>query len=132
MHHEDHAAICALIGRYCRMSDHAGAEAIAALFWPEGALEFDGVHEGRDAVTEAYRRWIDEKRAPVEGLRHLAYLPAVELAGARAQAETYFDADGRIRKSGRMIRLRGLYRDSLERRDGVWRFLRKRIEVWPG
>ncbi|MEM6744154.1 MAG: nuclear transport factor 2 family protein [Pseudomonadota bacterium] len=138
----DQAAVCALIARYRRLSDHAGAPEIAAQFRPEGVLEFDGIHEGRAAVEAAYGRWIERKRAPVEGLRRLAYPPAVafEMEGggvrgmgtATATAETYFDADGRLRTSGRMIRLRGLYRDRLERRDGVWRFLRKRIEAPPG
>lgn len=117
------------LARYCFAVDHGTAEDIAALFWDDARLEFDGVHTGADAIRRCYAKWIATKRDPVEGLRHLLYVPLIELDGDHARAQTYVDADAHARKDGRPIRLRALYRDRLSRRDGEWRFAERRIVV---
>jgi len=63
----------------------------------------------------------------VEGLRHLVYVPRIEIDGDLAVAETYVDADCHVRKSGRTIHLRALYQDQLSRRNGEWRLSERRI-----
>ena len=123
----DHEAIAALIARYCHIVDREPAERAADLFWDDAELEFGGTHNGRAAIVAAYENWIAEMRAPVEELRHLIYAPAIEIDGDRATALTYFDADAIAPKSGRLVELRGIYRDVLERRGGEWRFARREI-----
>lgn len=123
----DHEQITGLIARYCPIVDREPAAVIADLFWDDAVLEFNGTHEGRAAIVAAYEDWIAKMREPVDELRHLIYQPAITVDGGRASAETYFDADAVTRKSRRLVELRGVYRDALERRDGVWRFARREI-----
>ncbi len=115
------------LAQYCFAVDRDSAEAIANLFWEDARLEFNGVYEGRSAIRQCYDDWIKSARDPVEGLRHLIYIPRVEIDGDHAMAETYVDADCHVRKSGRAIRLRATYRDRLQRRNGEWRFAERCI-----
>ena len=126
----DHEAIRDLISRYCHMADRAGAAALADLFCADGVLVFDGRHEGRAAVEQAFANWIAVKRDPVAELRHLAYLPQIGIDGDEATAETYFDADGVSRRALHPIRIRGIYRDRLRKERGVWRFAEHRIDLF--
>jgi hypothetical protein len=109
-------------------TDRESAEAIAALFWEDARLEFNGLHRGSEAIRQCYDSWIKTARDPVEGLRHLIYRPRIEIDGDRARAETYVDADCHVRKSGRTIQLRAVYRDQLSKRNGEWRFSERCIE----
>ncbi len=115
------------LAAYCFVVDRASAEDIAALFWEDARLEFNGLHEGGEAIRQCYENWIKTARDPVEGLRHLIYVPRIAVDGDRAEAETYVDADCHVRKSGRVIQLRALYRDVLTKRSGEWRFFHRRI-----
>lgn len=115
------------LARYCFTVDSGTAEAIAALFWDDARLDFNGVHTGVEAIRRCYADWIANMRDPVEGLRHLIYMPLIEIDGGHARAQTYVDADAHARKDGRAIRLRALYRDHLSRRDGEWRFAERHI-----
>ena len=109
----DYALIQNHLARYCFVVDRGTAEEIAALFWDDARLDFNGMHIGFDAIRACYANWIVKLRDPVEGLRHLIYIPLIELEGSHAVAETYVDADAHVRRSGRAIQLRALYRDRL-------------------
>ena len=127
MSQTDHELIQNHLARYCFAVDRDSAEAIASLFWEDARLEFEGIHVGRDAIRACYADWIRTKRDPVTGLRHLIYVPLIEIAGDQATAETYVDADAHTRRSGRPVRLRAVYRDRLSRRQGEWRFAERQI-----
>lgn len=115
------------LARYCFAVDRESADAIAALFWDDARLEFNGTHVGREAIRACYEDWINTKRAPVEGLRHMIYMPLIDLGGDHARTETYVDADAHTRRSGRTVLLRSLYRDRFAKRNGEWRFLEREI-----
>jgi SnoaL-like domain len=115
------------LARYCFVVDRDSAEAIAALFWEDARLEFNGTYVGREAIRQCYAEWIRTARDPVEGLRHMIYVPLIAINGDEATAETYVDTDAHSRKSGRTILLRSLYRDRLHRRHGEWRFAERHI-----
>jgi len=115
------------LARYCFVVDRDDADAIADLFWEDAELEFGGRHSGREAIRRCYDEWIQTKRNPVVGLRHMIYLPLIELEGDEARTETYVDADAHTRRSGRTVLLRSLYRDRLCRRNGEWRFQERHI-----
>ncbi len=115
------------LAKYCFAVDRDTAEEIAALFWDDARLDFNGSYTGREEIRQCYAEWIRKARDPVEGLRHLIYVPLIEIDGDHARAETYVDADAHIRKSGRTILLRALYRDRLSRRNGEWRFAERHI-----
>ncbi|MCA8900959.1 MAG: nuclear transport factor 2 family protein [Hyphomonas sp.] len=127
----DRDAILTLLARYCFITDRGSADELAALFWEDCTVDFGGnVHEGREAAHKGFARWIGKMRDPVEGLRHILHTPLIEIAGDTASSEAYYDADCHSRKSGRAIRLRGLYRTAFERRDGDWRILRHEVQIW--
>ena len=127
----DHEAIQNLLAKYCLVTDRGSAEDMAALFWDEATVVFgSNTNQGIHEVTAGFTAWISKMRDPVEGLRHVLHTPCIEIAGASATAEAYYDADGHSKKSGRRIHLRGIYRDQLEKRYGQWRFLKREIEIW--
>lgn len=115
------------LAKYCFAVDRESAGEIASLFWEDARLEFNGVHHGFEEIRRCYDDWIKKMRDPVEGLRHLIYVPRIHIDGDRAAAETYVDADAHVRKSGRSVRLRALYRDRLAKRNGEWRFSERLI-----
>lgn len=115
------------LAKYCFAVDGGTAEEITALFWDDARLEFNGTHNGCEAICLCYAEWIRKMRDPVEGLRHLIYVPLIEIDGDHAVAKTYVDADAHVRKSGRTILLRSLYRDRLTKRNGEWRFFERHI-----
>ncbi|MGE0337384.1 MAG: nuclear transport factor 2 family protein [Gammaproteobacteria bacterium] len=115
------------LARYCFAVDHGSADEIADLFWDDATLEFGGLHTGRAAIRACYAAWIRTKRDPVEGLRHLIYVPLIEIDGDHASTQTYVDADAHTRRSGRPVLLRSLYRDRFRKQDGEWRFAHRHI-----
>ena len=115
------------LARYCFVVDRGTADEIAALFWDDARLDFNGIYNGYAEIRQCYAEWIARARDPVEGLRHLIHVPYIELDGDAARAVTYVDADCHVRRSGRTILLRATYRDRLSRRAGEWRFAERHI-----
>ncbi len=118
------------LARYCHIVDRDGVDAIAALFWDDATLEFDGTFNGIAEIRGCYSQWIEKMRDPVVGLRHLIHSPSIEILDAEAAAECYFDADCHIRANDRPIQLRGIYKDRLAKRNGEWRFLERQIILY--
>ena len=127
----DYQQIQHLIARWCFVADTGSVEEMTAMFWEEGRLWFGrrSQNDGLEAIRVGLQRWIEKMRDPVVGLRHLAYAPLIEIDGDRARAQTYYDADGHSRKRRWPIHLRGVYRDRLEKRNGEWRLLERRIVI---
>lgn len=127
----DRDTILNLLAKYCFITDRGTADELAALFWEDCTVDFGGnVHEGRAVARDGFARWITRMRDPVEGLRHILHTPLIEVAGETATSEAYYDADCHARRSGRAIRLRGLYRTEFARREGEWRILRHEVQIW--
>jgi len=126
----DFEQIQTLLARYCFVTDTGSAEDMAALFWDDCTVNFDGtINQGLDAATKGFARWIEKRRDPIVGLRHLLHTPEISIDGNRASARCYYDADCHT-KAGRPIQLRGIYIDTLEKRDGAWRFLTREVQIW--
>lgn len=120
-----------LLAKYCFATDQGTADDIAALFWEDAVVDFDGnVNAGIDEVRLGFEKWIARLRAPVENLRHLLHTPLIEIDGTTATAKAYYDADGHSKKKGRLISLRGMYCDQLEKRSDEWRFVRREVKIW--
>ena len=127
----DHIQIQSLLAKYCFATDRGSADDIAALFWEDCEVDFGGrVNHGVEAARTGFERWIAKMRDPVEGLRHILHTPLIEIDGDRATAEAYYDADGHSKRKGRLIQLRGVYRDILEKRGDDWRFLKREVQIW--
>ena len=127
----DYEQIQQLLARYCFAVDGETAEVIAALFWPDATVNFDGrVNDGQAAFTRGFARWIEKMRDPVENLRHVLGLPDIDIGGELAAVQVYYDADGHARRSGRIIHLRGVYRGVLQKRAEEWRIAEWHVLIW--
>ncbi|GAB5487072.1 MAG: hypothetical protein Pars2KO_06420 [Parasphingorhabdus sp.] len=127
----DHETIQNLYAGYCFAVDRGSADDIAAYFWPECYVNFGGnIHEGAEEARTGFSKWINKMRDPVQNLRHCLYTPLIEIDGDSAKAEAYYDADGHAGRKGKPIQLRGLYRSTLEKRAGEWRFIKHEVQIW--
>lgn len=127
----DQESIQNLYAGYCFAVDRGSADDITAYFWEDCYLNFGGnIHEGAEEARIGFSKWIQKMRDPVKGLRHCLYTPLIEVDGDRAAAEAYYDADGHAGRKGKPIQLRGLYRSTLEKRSGEWRFIKHEVQIW--
>lgn len=127
----DQEQIQNLYAGYCFAVDRGSPKGIAAYFWDDCYLDFGGnVHHGVDEARIGFSKWIAKMRDPVRGLRHCLYTPSIEVNGDSAKAEAYYDADGHAGRKGKPIQLRGLYRSTLEKRGGEWRFIKHEVQIW--
>lgn len=125
----DHIAIQSHLAKYCILVDTADPKDIADLFWDDARLEFGGIFEGGAQILACFEAWARDMRDPIEGLRHLLHVPHIEIDGDVATSASYADADGHARRSGRPIQNRAMYVDTLERREGQWKFKDRKI-LW--
>jgi len=118
----------AAIAAYTLALDDGRTDELVATFCPDGACDIPGlgVHEGRDALREAYARI--EPRRPQ---RHLVLNTLVtdwndREATAISDVVFLFKGD-----AGWAVQLVGRYHDVLHADDGVWRFHRRTAEFVP-
>jgi hypothetical protein len=127
----DYEMIQNLLSAYCFKTDRGTAEEIGELFWADGRTVFDGnVHQGIETIVTGLQKWIDKRRAPLVGLRHMVHAPHIEIDGDTATSEVYYDADAHSKNRGKLIQLRGIYIDKLEKRNGEWRFIERETQIW--
>jgi hypothetical protein len=113
----DQDGILKLMSDYADHADENRFRQWAELFEPDGCLEAFG----REFIgREKLERFIS--KAP--GGKHSFESPKITLEGDRARAESLF----RFEAQDPASHSRGIYRDELVRRDGVWRFAARRIE----
>ena len=118
---EDRLAIIDRLCRYARGIDRCDLATLLDVFWPEATADF-GSGPG-DAAD-----WARATVAALAGMRrtqHLLGNMIVDIAGDRAEAETYCrawheTADGTVMEVG------GRYFDGLEKRGGEWRIAARR------
>ncbi|WP_408899767.1 nuclear transport factor 2 family protein (plasmid) [Nocardioides sp. R1-1] len=126
-------AIQAVMLRYARAVDRADQQLMGSVFWP-GGTDNHGMYDGDVAglFERALRSRDDDGRAR----HHLLGIPQVlAWAGDRASVETYFFFVGAF-GAGPNVNLGmideptigfsgGRYRDLFEKRDGIWKVLRR-------
>ena len=113
----DQDGIVKLMGDYADHADENRFRQWAELFEPDGLLEAFG----REFVgREKLERFIST--APSG--KHTFESPKITVEGERARAESLFCFEAKDPAS----HSRGIYRDELVRRGGVWRFTARRIE----
>jgi hypothetical protein len=113
----DRDGIIELMSDYAHHADENRFRQWAELFEPEGLLEAFG----REFVgREKLERFIS--KAPSG--KHSFESPEITVEGDRARAESLFRFEAKDPAS----HSRGIYRDELVRRGGVWRFAARRIE----
>jgi len=121
---DDLAAIQQVLASYARGIDERDFDRVAECFAEDAEATYAGV--AVPAGRLAIRRWLEANMDFVAST-HLLATPVVELNGDRAEAVTAAVAFLlRERETERRLHTRGLrYADTLVRRDGTWRILRR-------
>jgi uncharacterized protein (TIGR02246 family) len=120
---EDHLAIQQLVARYNHAIDRGDGAAYADAFVEDGVLDAGLlVVEGRDSL----RAFADAFPTSVRAPRHVATNLVVEGTDDQAELRAYvqlYALDGEPPQQ--VVRASGIYTDSLVKRDGHWRFVRR-------
>jgi hypothetical protein len=136
-HAEDRAAILQLESEYLMALDWGDAESYAALFAPEGTLEWaGGTAVGPDAIyrelgiyKEAIKKYYgdDGSGRPVV-LRHFITNQAIYVHGETAKGVIYwFEVANNGPGHSPAIGSYGHYEDAMRKVDGVWKFVSRKI-----
>lgn len=123
---ESREQITELLYAYARANDRADEALLRSCFWPESTHKH-GKFEGKssDFVGFAFKIVAGLKYA----CHHISNV-SIEVKGDRAFSECYYFAQHRrARQDGtgeEDVFFQGRYLDQLERRDGVWKIIRRR------
>jgi hypothetical protein len=123
----DREEIRALMYRYARGVDRGDLAMIRSVFLPEGTDK----HGHFDGPAAEFAQGVVERGDAVKvvGNHHITNM-TIELDGDRAYTETYFLAFHPHNDSGAKIEMgimSGRYIDVLERRNGAWGILRRKV-----
>jgi hypothetical protein len=115
----------ATIAAYTQALDDGRTDDVVAAFCPDGGCDIPGlgVHEGHDALREAYAGVV-----PQRPQRHLVVNTLItewDDQEARATSDVVFILQ---RSSGWTVQVVGRYHDTLHHVDGTWRFHRRVAE----
>ena len=119
----DRMAIQDLLNAYCRGSDRADLAVMKALYHP-GCIDEHGIFTGSgEAFAEMLVPWL---RANYRMMQHHHSTTSFDISGDAAGVETYFlcvmeTAQGDLEFSS------GRAADTLEKRDGRWGFVHRKI-----
>src|SRR5688500_10378943 len=114
--------VAALYARFpAAANDHAWPEMVELFAqdasWQAAAGELGFQHQGRHAIEA----WLHGNQDKVEVLFYLAAPPRVELVTPTlARAQTSMNELLRLKPSGEIKQLFGVYRDELRKSDGRW------------
>jgi hypothetical protein len=115
----------AVVAAYTQALDDGRTADVVATFCADGSCDIPGLgaHEGHDALTAAYARWV-----PRRPQRHLVLNTLVAEWNddeASATSDVVFLLHG---ESGWAVRTVGRYHDTLHYVGGTWRFHRRVAE----
>jgi hypothetical protein len=124
----DTFAIRDLLARYCRAIDRLDADLLASCYWPE-AEDHHGTFTG--PVRNFIEGVIPLLRERYDATMHQLGQSIIDIDGNRAYAETYNVAYHRGRDEDRatLVSVGNRYVDVLERRDGEWRILDRKVVI---
>jgi len=142
---EDRAAIMQLESDYLFALDWGDAESYAALFAPEGVLEWAG---GTAVGPEAIAREVGIYKAAIKQyygetneaghpivLRHFITNQSIHVHGDRARGRIFwFEMANNTPDNSPKTGSYGHYEDEMRKVDGVWKFVSRKIfnEMLPG
>ena len=141
---DDRAAIMQLESEYLFALDWGDAESYAALFAPEGRLEWAGgaavgpdeIYKEMAVYKEAIKQYYgdDGSGKPVV-LRHFITNQSIHVHGERAKGRIFwFEMANNGPDHSPKIGSYGHYEDEMRKVDGVWKFVSRKIfnEQLPG
>jgi hypothetical protein len=128
----DKQAIRDVMMRYCRGVDRLDADLISSAYHPDAYDDHCGEEFTGETVGPGIARWMGET---MEMTSHQITNQTVALDGDFAGCESYY-TETHILKAGDGPRAKGVvvgrYVDRLERRDGEWRIIHRRVVMESG
>lgn len=121
----DREMICDCLARISRGEDRRDAHLLRASYWPDAMFEF-GIFSGD---LEAYLAWVVPGSPAVTNTLHTLGQTVFAFCGTRAATETHVTCYHRVNFGAeeRDVTMAGRYLDRLEKRDGEWRIVHRRL-----
>lgn len=114
-----------LVMRYSRGVDRREYALIRSLYWDDAVDDHGEMFCGS---PDEYMQWLPQALAPLDSTIHSISNSLFVVDGDVAEGEHYGVAFHRTREKPRQeIIIYGRYYDLYERRDGVWKFARRKI-----
>lgn len=114
-----------LVMRYSRGVDRRDYALIRSLYWDDAVDDHGEMFCGS---PDEYMQWLPQALAPLDSTIHSISNSLFVIDGDVAEGEHYGVAFHRTREQPRQeIVIYGRYYDRYERRDGVWKFARRKI-----
>lgn len=124
---QDVLEIRAVIDSYGTGIDRRDWEAVATCFTEDVAADYG--RNGSWTEREPFVRWLDETHRDVGPTLHRLTNHAIDVAGDRADAVSYFDALLKVEHQGfDLLQVVGTYTDRLVRAADGWRIRARRTE----
>ena len=121
----DELAIRNLVMRYCRGCDRRDFALVRSLYHDDAIDEHGSMLRGG---PDEFVAWLPQATAPWELTRHEIGNSLIVVGGNVAEGEHYVRAWHRTPPPDRReFTVHGRYLDRYERRDGVWKFLRRNL-----
>ncbi|WP_419825996.1 nuclear transport factor 2 family protein [Sphingomonas sp.] len=122
----DREAIRDVVARYCFGTDRCDDAVLWSVYWPE-ATDNHGVFSGPVHEYIPFARKIADG---TDSMQHFVGSMLIRVTGDTARTESYFFAYIRYRaETGPEDKLvAGRYLDEMEKRDGEWRILRRKVD----
>ena len=120
----DRQAIADILHLHCRGLDRADSAALQSCYWPDAEVDY-GNYEG--PAQDFAGLVVAALKDNYELTRHALSNMLVDLQASRAHCETYVKADHLLRGAALEMCFGGRYLDLLEKRDGQWRILHRRV-----
>lgn len=120
----DRQTIADILHRHCRGLDRLDSNTLQACYWPDAEVDYGGyVGPAQDFAALVIAALKDS----YELTRHALSNILIDLHASRARCETYVNADHLLPGATQEMCFGGRYLDLLEKRDGEWRLLQRRV-----
>lgn len=122
----DRLAIADILHLHCRALDRLDATVLQSCYWPDAEVNYGSYVGPAQAFAELV---VGALKDSYELTRHVLSNNLVDLQPGRARSETYVNADHLLAGAAQEMCFGGRYLDLLEKRDGQWRILHRRVVI---
>jgi hypothetical protein len=119
----DRLAIMDVLARHSRGVDRADEAALKAAYWPDADVAYGGF----DGNAHTFCAMLPRAIRAFTHTHHAIGNVVIELAGHDARVETYVTARHYTARDDTFMTFVGRYLDHMQRRDGVWKILHRRV-----
>ena len=120
----DRQAIADILHLHCRGLDRLDGPALQSCYWPDAEVDY-GSYVG--PAQDFAGLVVAALQGNYELTRHALSNMLIDLQASRARCETYVNADHLLPDAALEMCFGGRYLDLLEKRDGQWRILHRRV-----